>query len=51
MLDHLDCKDDCYSLGVLSKLVSHELNSMQATKLRRKVDFFRGELAELIKLF
>ncbi len=37
MLDYLDAKDDCYSLGLLSKIVSHELNSMQLTKLRRKV--------------
>ena len=37
MFQYLDAKDDCFTLGVLSKIVSNELNSMQSFKQRRKV--------------
>jgi hypothetical protein len=36
MLDHLDAKDDCFSLGVLSAIVANELNNSAVSKQRRK---------------
>jgi hypothetical protein len=37
MLELLDAKDDCFTLGLLSKIVSYEFGNMQSTKHRRKV--------------
>ena len=37
MLDHLDAKDDCFSLGILSAIAANELNVLAASKQRRKV--------------
>jgi hypothetical protein len=36
MLEHLDAKDDCFSLGVLSAIVANELNNSAVSKQRRK---------------
>lgn len=40
MLEYLEAKDDCFTLGILSAIVSHEMNASQATKQRRKVAIF-----------
>lgn len=37
MLEHFDAKDDCFSVGLLSKIVAHELNTVIPSKNRRKV--------------
>ena len=37
MLEFLDAKDDCFSLGILSALLANELNHSQLAKQRRKV--------------
>ncbi len=37
MLECLDAKDDCFSLGILSAIVANELNVSQLSKHRRKV--------------
>jgi hypothetical protein len=37
MLEHLDAKDDCFTLGVLSAIVANELNNSAISKQRRKV--------------
>jgi hypothetical protein len=39
MLDHLDAKEDCFSLGILSALVANELNLSSGSKHRKKVNF------------
>ncbi|RNA41962.1 sec1 family domain-containing 2 [Brachionus plicatilis] len=36
MLEHLDSKDDCFTLGVLSSIIANELNQSSDSKLRRK---------------
>jgi len=36
MLDHLDAKEDCFSLGILSALVANELNVSSCSKQRKK---------------
>ncbi|CAF0750297.1 unnamed protein product [Brachionus calyciflorus] len=36
MLEYLDAKDDCFTLGVLSSIVANELNQSSDAKLRRK---------------
>ena len=38
MLEHLDAKDECYTLGILSAIVSNELNLLSVAKQRRKVN-------------
>ena len=40
MLDHLDAKEDCFSLGILSALVANELNLSPGSKNRKKVNIF-----------
>ncbi len=45
MLEHLDAKDECFSLGVLSAIVANELNHSATSKQRRKVS------KQLFKLF
>lgn len=40
MLESLDAKDDCFTLGVLSSLIANELNQSSDSKLRRKVNYF-----------
>ena len=36
MLDLLDAKEDCFSLGILSALVANELNLSTSSKQRKK---------------
>lgn len=40
MLENLDAKDDCFTLGVLSSIIANELNQSSDSKLRRKVKYF-----------
>lgn len=37
MLDHLDAKEESFSLGILSTLVANELNLSSGSKQRKKV--------------
>ena len=37
MLDLMDAKDDCFTMGILSSIVANELNKSSDAKLRRKV--------------
>lgn len=37
MLDNLNAKEDCFSLGILSGIVASALNLSDASKKRKKV--------------
>jgi hypothetical protein len=44
MLEYLDTKDDCFTLGILSALVANELNQLNASKQRRKTGTNKASL-------
>ena len=37
MLEHLEAKEECFSLGILSGIVANELNQSSASNQRKKV--------------